>query len=111
MVYLDRGNLTSQKHLDKLYTHPAPYSPEYIQSQIPKAKSIFEMSADEFKAHVRPRTIELTNDRWNNGLYLSTPAGNGYNANQFFHIYKDKSTKLVEVNAKTGEVNFIKNIS
>lgn len=76
-----------------------------------RTKSVFEMTATEFKDHVRPRAIELANDRWNKGLSLSVPAGEGYQPNQFFHIYKDKSVQLVEVEEKTGEVKFIKQIS
>lgn len=79
--------------------------------QAPESKSVFDMSAAEFKNHVRPRAVELANDRWNKGLSLSTPAGEGYAPNQFFHIYKDKSVQLVEVQEETGEVKFIKQIS
>lgn len=76
-----------------------------------QSKSVFDMSAAEFKDYVRPRAIELANDRWKKGLSLSLPAGKGYKANQFFHIYKNKSVQLVEVEEKTGAVKFIKQIS
>lgn len=73
-----------------------------------KHKSVFDMSAEEFKSHVRPRAVELANDHWNKGLSVTAPTEH---PDQFLHIYKNKKVKLAEVNPETGEVKYIEDIS
>lgn len=72
-------------------------------SKITIQKSIFEMSPEEFEAHVTPRSIELRDYHWSKGGYVSCPARNDFKPNHFVHIYKDNRITLTELNSKTGK--------
>jgi hypothetical protein len=74
------------------------------------SKSVFEMSAGEFNKTVASRANQIVYQRWEKGLPLSVPAGPGNPANYFFHVYKDNSTTLVELDEASGKVNFIKQV-